>query len=262
MCPFGRRLVNGEGSLLAFGSMVCHCLLVETDDGLVLVDTGFGTADLREFSRRFPLWFRVVCLPRLDAREPAIRQVERLGYSPADVRHIVPTHMDLDHVGGLADFPDARVHVHQPEYDAAMRRMSASEKSRYLPVHWAHQPKWEIVGSGGDDWFGFQSVRVIGDRVALIPLYGHTRGHCGVAVRRDDGRWLLHAGDAYFFHREVHADPWCPLGLRVFQRAAALDNTSRLRNVARLRDLHAAHGDEVDIFCAHSPDDFARLSAG
>ncbi|MFD0510570.1 MBL fold metallo-hydrolase [Streptomyces aureus] len=31
-----------------------------------------------------------------------------LGYAVDDVRHIVLTHLDLDHAGGLPDFPRAR----------------------------------------------------------------------------------------------------------------------------------------------------------
>ncbi len=30
MCPMGRRLVNGTGSLFQRARMVCHCLLIET----------------------------------------------------------------------------------------------------------------------------------------------------------------------------------------------------------------------------------------
>ena len=59
----------------------------------------------------------------------------------------------------------------------------------------------------GDDWFGFDAVTALGDDVLLVPLRGHTRGHCGVAVRRPDGGWLLHAGDAYFHAGEKHTPP-------------------------------------------------------
>ncbi len=37
--------------------------------------------------------------------------MKRLGYSINDVRHIILTHLDLDHAGGLHDFPNAAVHV-------------------------------------------------------------------------------------------------------------------------------------------------------
>lgn len=49
MCPIGKALFSGSGSLFDRAHLVCHCLLVETDDsGLVLVDTGYGTEDCRD----------------------------------------------------------------------------------------------------------------------------------------------------------------------------------------------------------------------
>ena len=38
MCPMSARLINGTGSYFERGRLVCHCLLIETNDGLVLVD--------------------------------------------------------------------------------------------------------------------------------------------------------------------------------------------------------------------------------
>ena len=56
------------------------------------------------------------------------------------------------------------------------------------------------------------------DEVLLVPLPGHTRGHCGVAVRRSDD-WLLHCGDAYFHRSEVEPGSGeAPPGLRAFER--------------------------------------------
>ena len=54
MCPIGRRLVNGTGSIFQRARMVCHCLLVETDDGLALVDTGIGLDDIADPPRLGP----------------------------------------------------------------------------------------------------------------------------------------------------------------------------------------------------------------
>ena len=47
LCPHGRRLINGDGGLFEQGTVVCHCLLIEADDGLGIVDTGFGMEDAR-----------------------------------------------------------------------------------------------------------------------------------------------------------------------------------------------------------------------
>jgi glyoxylase-like metal-dependent hydrolase (beta-lactamase superfamily II) len=190
--------------------------------------------------------------------------VLRLGFRRADVRHVLPTHLDLDHAGGLPDFPDATVHIFRPEHDAAMSPRTTMEKNRYRPPHWAHGPKWKLldVEAGGDSWFGFDSVRAIGgtdDEVLLVPTIGHTRGHCAIAVRTPD-KWLLHAGDAYFFHAEMDATrPRCTPGLAAFQRIAAMDNEVRIKNQQRLRELARDHGSEVRVFCAHSPEELTAF---
>ena len=56
MCPLGGWLWDGSSPLLAAATIVCHCLLIETEVGLVLVDTGFGLRDIaqpRRLSRVF-----------------------------------------------------------------------------------------------------------------------------------------------------------------------------------------------------------------
>ena len=89
------------------GRLVCHVLLCETAGGLVLVDSGMGLADIAEPARRLGL-LRHLLQPSSDPATTAVRQVEALGFEPTDVRDIVLTHLDLDHVGGIADFPRGR----------------------------------------------------------------------------------------------------------------------------------------------------------
>src|ERR1035438_6539499 len=90
--------------------MVCHCVLVEGAEGLVLIDTGFGLEDTRN-PRQLGLPFITAIRPRALAAETASAQIRELGFEAGDVRHIVATHLDLDHAGGLPDFPDAEVHL-------------------------------------------------------------------------------------------------------------------------------------------------------
>jgi glyoxylase-like metal-dependent hydrolase (beta-lactamase superfamily II) len=257
MCPFGLRWFGGGRDAL-----VCHCLLVETSDGLVLVDTGFGLADIDDPNRLGPSFERVA-RPVRDRSQCAVAQVERLGFSAADVRHIVPTHLDLDHVGGLADFPHAKVHVYEPELEAALARATAQEKERYRPVQWAHGPQWIRYREQGEAWFGFDAVRQLEGlppEILLIPTVGHSRGHVAVAVDDGRGKPLLHAGDAYFHASEMAADrPHCPPGLALFQRMVATDDRSRRRNQERLRLLAREHG--VRLFCAHDSAELERLRA-
>jgi len=81
--------------------------LVESGDGLTLIDTAFGTQDVNEARRAGP-FIRWVLNPARAVDETAAARLRALGRNPDDVKDIVLTHLDPDHAGGLADFPDAR----------------------------------------------------------------------------------------------------------------------------------------------------------
>lgn len=240
--------------------MVCHVLLIESSAGLVLVDSGLGLGDVRDARERLGAGFCHVVRPRLLEEETAYRRIEALGLSPSDVRHVVLTHLDLDHAGGMSDFPAATVHVMQAEHGAAMHPRLLGERHRYRQAHWAHGPRFATYTPSGERWKGFERVRRLEGlppEILLIPLTGHTRGHAGVAVDTGAG-WLLHAGDAYFHHDQLAAErPRCPAALSLFQRVVAVDRPKMRENQARLREL--ALGDrEVRIFSAHDPLELAR----
>jgi glyoxylase-like metal-dependent hydrolase (beta-lactamase superfamily II) len=239
--------------------MCCHCLLIEGEDGLILVDTGLGVEDVANPSR-LGFLFNAALRPRLEIAETALRQVADLGFRTADVRHIVPTHLDLDHAGGLADFPSAKVHVFAPELRAALDPRTFRERNRYRAAQLSDVTKWAPVEEDGGDWSGFASVRAIPgarDDVLLIPLAGHSRGHCGVAVRTSRG-WLLHCGDAYFHHTEVAPQGGrTPPGLKWVESFVNVDRLARIANQQRLRDLARSRPDEVRLICSHDPTEFA-----
>ncbi len=244
--------------------LTCHCLLLETEAGLVLVDTGIGTLDVTAPLPRLSRFFVGLLRPRLDMEETALHQIQRLGFAPADVRHIILTHLDFDHAGGITDFPEATVHLLGAELDAARHRRSPLERARYRPLQWPPPSSWQPYRPEGEPWFGFASVReLIGlpPEILLIPLAGHTPGHCGVAIRTGGDSWLLHAGDAYFFRGEMDPhDPTCPVGLRAYQTMMEVDRTARLMNQRRLRELVRTHGRSVQLFCAHDHVEFETFA--
>lgn len=246
--------------------LACHCLLVETPaSGLVLVDTGLGTPDFADPARRLGAEFAYVyARPKRDPTMAALAQVRAMGYAAADVRHIVLTHMDLDHVGGLSDFPDATVHLHAAELAAAMARRTFKDRRRYRPLMWAHAPRFRSYADTGEPWFGFDAVRGLDGlppEILLVPLFGHTLGHCGVAVRSREG-WLLHAGDAYFDPREVHGPRRrCAPLVGLFQAIVQTNRRQRLHNQDRLRALTRDHP-EVRVFSAHNPFELAAGHEG
>lgn len=89
-------------------------------------------------------------------------------------------------------------------------------------------------------------------RVVLIPLFGHTFGHCGVAVRQGE-RWVLHVGDAYYLRGELDRDEHPISGLAA---AMADDNRLRLESVRRLRRLAREHNGDIELFGYHDFSEF------
>jgi glyoxylase-like metal-dependent hydrolase (beta-lactamase superfamily II) len=269
-CPLGGALFDGR-SFGPTGRLVCHCLLIETDGhGLVLVDTGYGLRDVDHPHQaphpRITRAMRALLNIRLRAEETAIRQIEALGYSSRDVRHIVLTHLDFDHAGGLEDFPQARVHVMAREHEAATGpRRSFVPRNRYRPSQFDKVRDWRLYGAAGETWHGFDAVRDLQGlppEILLVPLAGHTWGHAGVAVLTPSG-WLLHAGDAYFYRGEMRrATRSCTPGLRWYQNLMEVDRIARLDNQARLRRLSMEHRHELKIVCAHDPLEFESAAAG
>ncbi|WP_236796663.1 MBL fold metallo-hydrolase [Amycolatopsis sp. GM8] len=259
--PLGGRLIDGRAGYLRRSELVCHCLLVDTGSELVLIETGMGSPSVQR-----PDWlgrpFTVLTGARPALAETAVAQVKRLGYAPGDVRHVVLTHLDLDHAGGLVDFPDATVHVYAEELRALQSPLRSSERWRYRKIQFDHGPKWISYADTGDDWYGFEAVRDLKGlppEILLIPLTGHTRGHAGVAVQSDDG-WLLNAGDSYFFHDQIDpVHPYCPPGLARFERLVQMASTPRKENQHRLRTLRTDHP-EIKIFSAHDPTELAQFT--
>ena len=234
---------------------ICHCLLLEGRNGLALVDTGIGLLEVRNPVERLGQKLIDTFGFYFDEAETAVRQVERLGRRPADVTDIVITHCDVDHVGGLADFPHATVHLSAEEHASV-----ASGHHRYLPLQFAHGPKWKTYAPSARKWFGLEARPLdldLGSEVLLIPLFGHTLGHCGVAVRQGD-RWAFHVGDTYYRKVEATTDdnPISPLTSRW-----ADDDALRRASLEAVKRLARDHGDEVEMFSTHEITEFPRGGA-
>lgn len=93
-----------------------------------------------------------------------------------------------------------------------------------------------------------------------MPLPGHMRGHCGVAVATPTG-WLLHAGDAYFGRAEI-IGPSRSLGHRLWFPSLHLDWRQAMANQRRLAALIRDHGTAIQVFSAHDPAELAALQRG
>ncbi len=267
--PLGGKLMDGV-SPGGVARLSCHCLLIETDaHGLVLVDTGFGLRDAMRPTPRLPTWNVALLRPRLDPERTAIRRLKKFGYKPSDVRHIVMTHLDFDHAGGLVDFPHAAVHVTAAAAAPATNRRSWRDRTRYRPVQWGDTRRWHTVetrlGSraGGDTFFGLRNVREIEGlppEILMVPLPGHSPGHAGVAVQGPRG-WMLHAGDTYFNRAEAHGDGRAPPLAAGYERLMADNDAEQRDSMMRLRQLLRAPDADIAVFCTHDAVEFVAMSA-
>ena len=250
LCPLGHKIPP----YFYPREVVCHCLLIESEKGLILVDCGLSQADLKNPERLGPYRW-IVGAPK-SPQLAAVQQIRELGFSPKDVRHIIPTHLDEDHVGAVEDFPSAVVHTSVAELEAVQRPPTISEKFRYRIRLKRGRIEWQTYEwSQGEKWQGFEAVRnlkVLPPEILLVSLPGHTRGHFCVALQNND-QWLFHVGDAYYDRRELeHPERWA---VKVLQKSVHVDYELARENQQRLKEL--VDRKEIRMFSSHDPVEFA-----
>jgi glyoxylase-like metal-dependent hydrolase (beta-lactamase superfamily II) len=246
--------------------LVCHGLLVEGQKGLILLDTGLGRSSLgaylglmEQFGRQ---WLEHLSLKPSSAREEVIR----LGFKPKDIQHILLTHLDFDHAGGIEDFPNAKVHLLKKEWSAHERPNSLKEKQRYALCRAQKTSQWQLYDHFGESWFGFEAVRDLKGlppEILMIPLAGHSFGHAGYAIKTSESGWIFHVGDAYFHQNQAKIrQPSCPYLLEKYQRSLAWDERSWEYNIERIRNLkkNRKKQDTLEVFCAHDPSELERYA--
>ena len=229
---------------------VCgHCLLIQENDKLILIDTGIGLLDIQNPQERIGQQLIDMVGYHFDENQTAIRQIEKLGLDPAKVTDCVISHLDNDHIGGLADFPNATVHIGLEEYESYN-----AGNPRYLKTPLAHNPTIRTYAKSNLNWFGFEARKVdidIETEIFLIPLFGHTLGQCGVALKTEKG-WLFYVADAYYMRIEL-TDSNHPVNQLAKMRAE--DNDLRLSSLDKIRNLINEHP-EIEVFGYHDIEEF------
>ncbi|MFD1770150.1 MULTISPECIES: MBL fold metallo-hydrolase [Sphingobacterium] len=233
-----------------YADNVCgHCLLLKQKDRMVLIDTGIGLLDSQLPEQRIGHELVEITGYRFDESQTAVRQIERLGLNPEHVGDCIISHLDNDHIGGLADFPHATVHVGREEYEHYM-----SGSPRYLKIPLQHNPDIKTYEPSDRLWFGLEARKVataLDVEMLLIPLPGHTFGHCGIAIKNGD-KWLFYVADAYYLREEL-SDMDHPVHELAEMRAD--DNKLRIDTLEKIRRLMQDHP-EIEIFGYHDISEF------
>ncbi|MEV6071929.1 MBL fold metallo-hydrolase [Nocardia sp. NPDC052001] len=253
----GGGLIDGRSHGLR-APLTCHVILRKNGDGtLTLIDAGPGQRAVTQRNAWLGGGWSFVFAPEADPALTAVEQIRRLGLDPAAVTDVVLTHLDMDHAGGLVDFPDARVWVNRREFQAQATPRNAGDRGRYRPVQFEHHPRWQlfdIPAIGGQDWFGFPAVPLEAvPGVWVVSLPGHSAGHTGVAVENGDDTWTLHAGDAYYLAEQMDVrGPRRTPGIALFEWFGCDDPLLRVETQSRLLWLKRDHGHRVEVVNSHS----------
>jgi glyoxylase-like metal-dependent hydrolase (beta-lactamase superfamily II) len=255
------RLMLGRGPLTRGYTVSLTCVLLERPEGLVLVDTGWGSPTASA-PGDYPGWLFEVTAgkPRITVEETAAGRLRALGFRPEDVTDVVLTHLDIDHVGGLVDLPNARVHVSRAEHVARFeRRQPFRSWIHDSSKAFAHAPRFSLARLVDHEDLGFpRSADLFGDgSVTLLDAQGHTPGHCAVAVRAG-GKTLVHAGDAFVHTSELGGEEGLPLGVLAYRWTLHEDKPTARRTLDILRRLPRERP-EVSLVNAHDTSLLARL---
>jgi glyoxylase-like metal-dependent hydrolase (beta-lactamase superfamily II) len=162
--------------------LALRCLLVETPDALVLVETGLGNKE----SEKFLDIYGVENAPS-DPRYPDRLQeaIAAAGFSAGQVTVVVDTHLHFDHAGGNTchdaegvlrlSFPNARYHVQRGELEWAHR---ANERTSASYLHHNYDP---VMEAGRLELLEGDATILPGLSVYRTP--GHCPHHQSVLIR-------------------------------------------------------------------------------
>ena len=183
-----RRIPPDDRNRIGLGM---RCLLVEHDDGLVLIDTGLGNKEGAKFREIYGIenegqggqtWLE--------------DGLGTLGFGPADVGLVVNTHLHFDHAGGntrldgpgvVPTFPRARYVVQRGEHHWATHT-----NERTAASYFGHN--WEsILAAGRFDLIEGEREIVPGIRSVASP--GHTPFHQSVLIDGGNGERAFFLGD-------------------------------------------------------------------
>ena len=166
--------------------LALRCLLVETPNNLVLVDTGIGNKE----SEKFKDIYGVENEGSPTRLEDALQSV---GFETGDIDLVVSTHLHFDHAGGNTlreedgslkpAFPKARYVMQKGELDFA-----ASPNER-VAASYMHKNFAPLVDAGRVDLV--EGPTDLLDGISLLPTPGHTPYHQSILVENEGEKALF-----------------------------------------------------------------------
>lgn len=173
--------------------------LIEHPKGRILVDCGWHrdmspngkfdkTAQIKSLGSRL---LYMVNQGKIEMGAAIDEQLAQIGLRPAEVNHVLLTHLDCDHANGLALVKDAgQILVANDEIRCSQKKTLVN-RIRYQR-RW-----WKNCHLEGFDWndtegpFG-KAFDLFGDgSFKMINIPGHCDGLCAVKVKNEQGKYVL-----------------------------------------------------------------------
>jgi glyoxylase-like metal-dependent hydrolase (beta-lactamase superfamily II) len=166
--------------------LAMRCLLLESEDRLILIDNGLGD----KYSDRFAQLYAV------DHESATLAgSLASLGFTPRDVTDVILTHLHFDHAGGstfrVGDrldvlFANARHHVQRAHWESALRP-NPREAPSFLDENLTPLAEsGQLVFHDGDT--------TLFDGVSVSTVNGHTDAMQIVKIQ-DDRKTLVYVAD-------------------------------------------------------------------
>lgn len=144
-------------------------------DGLYLLNLGFVCLYLVKSGDSF------ISFDAGMKSEGVLGELAKLGIDPAKVSHVILTHSDRDHVGGLPAFPTAKIFL--PEAEVAMINRTTARFFGFI-YNKPFAESYETLADG-------QELNLAPTTIRCIASPGHTAGHMSYLVNGS----ILIAGD-------------------------------------------------------------------
>ncbi|MDA1081601.1 MAG: MBL fold metallo-hydrolase [Gemmatimonadetes bacterium] len=182
-----RRIAPDDRNRIPLGM---RCLLVEHDDGLVLIDSGAGNKEDAKFKGIYGIENDAESVEADGTRRTALESgIRAAGFDPGDVALVINTHLHFDHAGGntfvdasgavAPSFPNARFVVQRGEHEWATHTNERTAAS-YFARNWD-----SIFAAGRFDLIDGEREIVPGISVVLTP--GHVPFHQSVLIDGGEG---------------------------------------------------------------------------
>jgi N-acyl homoserine lactone hydrolase len=186
-------------------------VIVRDAGDVVLVDVGWSRDACADAAGALGRLRALTLGVRVREGDAIADQLEAHGIAASRVKTIVATHLHLDHVGGVCDFPDAEVVAADRELTAYR---GASKRSGYRAEDLARAGRIRAIDFDGAPTYGFRASHdLFGDgQIVLLDARGHTAGSVAVAMRTSD-RAYVHIGDAAYQAWEYGMSPRGPSAL-------------------------------------------------